>query len=73
MLPDTIKKCVRNSLCHKKNLQKELNVSVLTINRWETGKAKPNLIALKSLKHFCETNDLTFDVLESEWLKDTQD
>lgn len=51
---------------------KELNVSVSTINRWETGKVKPNLTAMKKLKRFCENNNLKFDALESEWLNETQ-
>ena len=32
----------------------ELGVSYTTVNRWETGKAKPNLSAMKNIKDFCE-------------------
>jgi len=48
---------------------KEIDVSVATINRWETGKARPNMTAIKRIKSFCISNNLPFDGLESEWLK----
>ena len=35
---------------------KEVNVSFSTVNRWESGKTKPNLIAMKNIKEFCEKN-----------------
>lgn len=41
--------------------------SVSTINRWETGKVKPNLAAMKSLKEFCEKYKLPYDEIETEW------
>ena len=45
----------------------ELNVSVSTINRWETGKSKPNLSALKGIKIFCGKHNLPYETIESEW------
>ncbi len=45
----------------------ELNVSVSTINRWETGKSRPNLSALKGLKEFCGRHNLPFEAIETEW------
>lgn len=44
-----------------------INVSVATINRWENGRSKPNLIAMKSIKAFCEENELPFEEIEIEW------
>ena len=35
---------------------KEVNVSFSMVNRWESGKTKPNLIAMKNIKEFCEKN-----------------
>jgi len=46
----------------------KLHVSVATINRWERGHSKPNLTAMKSLKAFCEENNLPFSDIENEWL-----
>ena len=45
----------------------ELNVSVSTINRWETGKSKPNLSALKGIKIFCGKHNPPYETIESEW------
>ena len=40
---------------------KELGVTASTINRWEHGKAKPNLTAMKNLKQFCEKHKLQYE------------
>lgn len=71
MVSDTIKKTRQRIFLSQEEFAKELNVSVSTINRWETGKAKPNLTAMKKLKCFCKKNNLKFDELESEWLNET--
>ena len=47
---------------------KELGVTASTINRWEHGKAKPNLTAMKNLKQFCEKHKLQYESIEIEWL-----
>ena len=39
-----------------------------TVNRWEGGKAKPNLIAMKNIKEFCEKHNLLYEEIEKEWL-----
>ena len=46
---------------------KELSVTTSTINRWEHGKAKPSLTAMKKLKRFCEEHELRYDLIEAEW------
>ena len=45
----------------------KLSVSVATINRWENGKSKPNLTALKNIKQFCEEYHLSYGDIEAEW------
>ena len=47
---------------------KEINVSFSTVNRWESGKTRPNLIAMKNIKVFCEKNRIDFTNLEELWL-----
>lgn len=47
---------------------KEMNVAFSTVNRWESGKTKPNLNAMKSIKEFCEKNSIDFTNLEELWL-----
>ena len=36
---------------------KALNVSFSTVNRWEKGKARPNISTMKEVKKFCEDKD----------------
>jgi len=38
------------------------------VNRWESGRAKPNLKAMKSINAFCIENNLLYETLEEEWL-----
>ncbi len=45
----------------------QLGVTASTINRWEHGKAKPNLTAMKNLKLFCEKNALDYELIETAW------
>lgn len=44
-----------------------IHVSVATINRWENGRSKPNLTAMKNIKAFCRDNNLPFEEIEKEW------
>jgi len=44
-----------------------LGVSFTTVNRWENGKARPNLKAMKALKQYCMEHDLPYDPLEKSW------
>ena len=50
---------------------RELSVSYTTVNRWETGKARPNLSAMKSIKEFCGKNDIDYSPLEAAWIDST--
>ena len=45
----------------------EIGVTTSTINRWEHGKAKPNLTAMKKLKSFCDRNVLDYGLIETAW------
>ena len=68
MLSEQIKKIRQKAFLSQDAFAKELGVAYSTINRWETGKSKPNLSAMKSLKDYCEKNGLSFDEIETEWL-----
>ncbi len=37
-----------------------------SVNRWEGGRAKPNIAAMKSIKAFCESHHIDFSNLEKE-------
>lgn len=46
---------------------RELNVSFSSVNRWEGGRSKPNMVAMKNIKSFCESHNIDFSNLEKEW------
>lgn len=66
---EEIKLTRQKSFMTQDEFAKEISVSTATINRWETGKARPNITAIKRIKSFCNANELPFERLESEWLK----
>jgi DNA-binding XRE family transcriptional regulator len=66
-LSDTIKVTRQKAFLSQEAFAKELNVAVSTINRWENGKSKPNLTAMKNLKAFCMKYELPYEKLEKEW------
>lgn len=67
-LDKAIRNARQKSFYTQEAFAKELNVAVSTVNRWETGKSKPNLSAMKALKDFCESHSIPYDKIESEWL-----
>jgi DNA-binding helix-turn-helix protein len=50
-----------------------LGVSFSSINRWESGKTKPNMSAMKKIKEFCEKQEIDFNTLEKEWNNNGKD
>lgn len=58
----------KKALLSQEDFAKALNVSVGTINRWENGKTKPNITAMKKIKTFCEENSIPFDEIEAAWI-----
>ena len=67
-LAESIRIVRQKSFLSQEDFAKALCVSLSTVNRWETGRAKPNLAAMKSLKAFCEKNGLCYSDIETEWL-----
>ena len=57
----------RHSFLSQEAFARELNVSFSSVNRWEGGRSKPNMEAMKSIKAFCETHNVDFSNLEKEW------
>ena len=71
MLSKTIRITRQKAFMSQEQFALELKVSVSTINRWETGKVKPNLTAMKSLKNFCEKHSLCYENIENAWFNTT--
>lgn len=71
-LSEAIKNMRKRALLSQEDLAATLHVSVGTINRWENGKTKPNITAMKEIKNFCKENDLPYEIIESEWLSEKE-
>lgn len=61
---EDIKRIRRKAFLTQEDFAKLLGVSCATVNRWETGKAKPNLKAMKLIDGYCKKNEIDFDISE---------
>ena len=59
---EDIKKLRRKLLLSQEDFANELGISYATVNRWETGKAKPNLKTMRLIDDYCKRNSIDFDV-----------
>ena len=66
--PEEIKRIRLRSFLTQQNFAKKIGVAFSTVNRWESGRAKPNLKAMKSINAFCLENRIPYETLEEEWL-----
>ena len=67
-LSEEIKRIRHRCFLTQENFAKEIQVAFSTVNRWEGGKAKPNLSAMKNIKEFCHRNDVEYTDVEEAWL-----
>lgn len=67
-LSDNIRLLREKYLLTQEEFAKELGVASSTVNRWETGKARPNMTAMRTIKIFCESRDYPYEEIESLWL-----
>ena len=68
-LAEVIRVTRQKAFLSQESFASEIGVAVSTINRWETGKSKPNLSAMKHIKQFCENHQLPYETIEAEWFK----
>ena len=61
---EDIKRIRRKAFLTQEDFAKEIGVSFATVNRWETGKAKPNLKTMKLIDAYCKKYQIDFDVSE---------
>lgn len=66
--PEEIKKIRQRSFLTQQDFADKIGMAFSTVNRWESGRAKPNLKAMKSINAFCLENNLPYKTLEEEWL-----
>jgi len=72
-LSESIKSTRQKTFMSQESFAAELHVSVGTINRWENGKSKPNITAMKNIKSFCENNGVSFEEIEKEWFNHSEE
>lgn len=61
---EDIKRIRIKAFMSQEEFAKALGVSFATVNRWETGKAKPNLKTMKRIDDYCRSNGIDFDICE---------
>ena len=62
-----VKKARLSAFLNQADFAKAIGVSFTTVNRWENGKAQPNIKAMKSLKSFCKECGYPYELLEKSW------
>ena len=63
----------QKAYCTQEDFAEQLHVALSTVNRWELGKATPNMKGIKALKSFCEDHNLDYSTIESEWLNQSRE
>ncbi len=66
--PEEIKRIRQRCFLTQSDFAKEVQVAISTVNRWEGGKTKPNLTAMKHIKEFCLRNGIEYSIIEEAWL-----
>lgn len=66
--PEEVKKIRQRCFLTQENFAKEIGVAFSTVNRWESGRTKPNLCAMKNIKIFCEKHNIEYTKVEETWL-----
>ena len=61
---EDIKKIRLKTFMTQEDFAKALDVAQNTVNRWETGKVKPGIKAMKQIDEFCKKNNIDFDIAE---------
>jgi len=59
---EDIKKIRQGCLLSQEAFAKELGVSFATVNRWESGKARPTYKTMKMIDDFCKQHEIDFDI-----------
>lgn len=65
--PKEIKRIRQRSFLTQQEFANVIGVAFSTVNRWESGRSKPNLKAMKSINIFCANNNIPYEALEESW------
>lgn len=69
---DCLKNLRKKSFLTQEEFAKEIGVAPTTVNRWENGKANPNLSAMRTIKAYCASHNQCYDDLERCWLNEDE-
>ena len=61
---DKVKSVRKKLYLSQDMLAKKLGVAFATVNRWESGRCKPNYSAQRAFAEFCKSNDIDVDSLD---------
>ena len=61
---EDIKRIRLSAILTQEEFAKEVGVAFATVNRWETGKAKPTIKAMMLIDEYCKKNNIDFNVGE---------
>ena len=64
-----IKMIRRKAFLSQGEFAEAISVSFATVNRWETGKTIPKMTALRKIRAFCDTNDISITGLQNAMLE----
>lgn len=59
---NNLRRLRQKSLLSQEAFAQALGVSFTTVNRWETGKSKPSIKAMKMIDDYCKANGIDFDI-----------
>jgi len=68
-LPEILKEIRRRTGDTQQSLAAALNVSFSTINRWETGRTEPALLAMESLRTYCRRKGIDYAEFEGNTIR----
>ena len=61
---DKVKYVRKKLFLSQEMMAQKLGVAFATVNRWESGRCKPNYAAQRSFAEFCKSNGIDPDTLE---------
>lgn len=63
MNKETIKAIRKKMILTQEEFAKELNISMMTLYRWESGKNEPSYIAQRKIMSFCKKHNIDIESL----------
>ena len=72
-ISDEIRMIRQKALMTQETFAKALCVAFSTVNRWESGKARPSMSAMNQLKEFCVEKGISFDELQKTGIEEKKE